>query len=58
LTKINIQLGLVYSAIDLILTPEGEYVFLEINPVGEWGWLEKEIGLNISGSLINELLCQ
>jgi glutathione synthase/RimK-type ligase-like ATP-grasp enzyme len=58
LIKINSQLGLVYSAIDLILTPEGEYVFLEINPVGEWGWLEKEVGLNISGVLINELLCQ
>ncbi len=58
LAKINGYLGLVYSAIDLILTPEGEYVFLEINPVGEWGWLEKEVGLNISGSLINELLCR
>lgn len=27
--------GLNYSAMDLILTPEGEYVFLENNPAGQ-----------------------
>lgn len=58
LISINNHLGLIYSAIDLIITPFGKYVFLEINPVGEWGWLEKEIGLNISNSIIKELLCQ
>jgi hypothetical protein len=34
------ELGLVYSALDLVLTPDGEYVFLEINPAGEYGWME------------------
>lgn len=34
------RLGLEYGAIDLILTPEGRWVFLEINPVGEYFWLE------------------
>lgn len=34
-------LGLCYGAIDLILTPEGEYVFLEINPNGQWVWVEE-----------------
>jgi glutathione synthase/RimK-type ligase-like ATP-grasp enzyme len=34
------RLGLNYGAIDLILTPDGRYVFLEINPVGEYFWLE------------------
>jgi hypothetical protein len=24
----------------MIVTPDGEYVFLEINPVGEFFWLE------------------
>jgi len=32
--------NLVFSAIDLILTPDGEYVFLENNPNGQWYWLE------------------
>jgi glutathione synthase/RimK-type ligase-like ATP-grasp enzyme len=34
------RLGLVYSAIDLRLTPEGEYVFLEINPSGQYLFIE------------------
>lgn len=32
--------GLNYGAIDLILTPDNRYVFLEVNPVGEFFWLE------------------
>ncbi|MBW4494006.1 MAG: MvdD family ATP-grasp ribosomal peptide maturase [Oscillatoria princeps RMCB-10] len=32
--------GLNYGAIDVILTPDGRHVFLEINPVGEFFWLE------------------
>jgi hypothetical protein len=30
-----------FSAIDLILTPDGRYVFLEINPNGQWLWLQQ-----------------
>ena len=33
------QLDLRYGAIDLIETPSGEFVFLEINPSGQWGWI-------------------
>ncbi len=29
-----------YGAIDIIVTPDGRYVFLEINPVGEFFWME------------------
>lgn len=32
--------GLNYGAIDLILTPDGRYVFLEINPNGQWLWVQ------------------
>ena len=34
------RLGLVYGALDLIVTPDDEYVFLEINPGGQWLWME------------------
>ena len=34
------RLGLVYGAIDLRLTPEGQYVFLEINPAGQFLYVE------------------
>jgi hypothetical protein len=42
------RLGLCYGAIDLILTPDGRYVFLEINPNGQYLWIEHETGLPIS----------
>jgi glutathione synthase/RimK-type ligase-like ATP-grasp enzyme len=34
-------LGLEFGAIDLILTPDGNYVFLEINPNGQWAWIQQ-----------------
>ena len=34
------QFQLNYGAIDMILTPDNRYVFLEINPGGEFFWLE------------------
>lgn len=40
--------GLAYGAIDMILTPKGEYVFLEINPNGQWLWIEQITGMQIS----------
>jgi hypothetical protein len=36
---------LLYAAIDLLYTPEKKYVFLELNPVGQLGWLEQPTGL-------------
>jgi glutathione synthase/RimK-type ligase-like ATP-grasp enzyme len=45
-----------YGAIDLIKTPEGKYVFLEINPVGEFSWLDKALGHKISEAIANVLL--
>lgn len=49
-------LGLVFGAVDLIRTPSGEYVFLEVNPGGEWGMLERDLGLPISGAIARALL--
>ncbi len=40
LLKLMQYFGLNYGAIDIILTPDGRHVFLEINPVGEFFWLE------------------
>lgn len=50
--------GLNYGAIDLILTPEGEYYFLEINAAGEFFWLDKLAGHAISRQLSAVLLGQ
>ncbi|WP_437687459.1 MvdC family ATP-grasp ribosomal peptide maturase [Sorangium sp. So ce176] len=49
-------LGLVFGAVDLIRTPDGEHVFLEVNPAGEWGMLERDLGLPIADALAEALL--
>ena len=50
------ELGLVFGAVDLICTPSGEHVFLEVNPSGEWGMLERDLGLPISEAIAEALL--
>lgn len=50
------NLGLQFGAIDMIKTSKGEYYFLEINPNGQWVWIETETGLKISDAIINYLI--
>lgn len=50
------RLGLCYGAIDMVLTPDGRYVFLEINPNGQYLWIEQETGLPISDALCDLLI--
>jgi glutathione synthase/RimK-type ligase-like ATP-grasp enzyme len=50
------HLGLCYGAIDLILTPDGRYVFLETNPNGQFAWIEDLAGLPISEAICNLLM--
>lgn len=45
------SLGLSFGAIDLILTPAGQYVFLELNVTGQWGFVELRAGLPISEAI-------
>jgi glutathione synthase/RimK-type ligase-like ATP-grasp enzyme len=48
-----------FGVIDMALTPNGEYVFLEVNPTGQWQWLEKytelPITIAVAEALINDL---
>jgi MvdD family ATP-grasp ribosomal peptide maturase len=45
-----------YGAIDIILTPDDQHVFLELNPSGEFFWLERTPGLPISDAIADLLL--
>lgn len=49
------NLGLRYGAIDLIRSKAGEYVFLEINPNGQYGWIEEAVALPISRAIARAL---
>ena len=44
-------LHLSFGAIDLIQTASGDYLFLEVNPSGQWLWLDDMLGFGISDSI-------
>lgn len=49
-------LELMFGCIDMIVTPDNEYVFLEINPNGQWLWIEQLTGLPIAKTLAKLLI--
>jgi MvdD pre-ATP grasp domain/RimK-like ATP-grasp domain len=48
--------GLNYGAIDLILSPDNQYYFLEVNAAGEFFWLDKLCDHAISRQIAHVLL--
>lgn len=51
LLNLATTLGLTYCAIDLRQDEDGQFVFLEVNPEGQYLWTEIEAGLPISAAL-------
>ncbi len=47
--------GLFFGAYDFVVTPDDRYVFLEVNSVGQWLWLEEAAGVAISKALASAL---
>lgn len=41
-------LGLEFGALDFVRTPEDEYIFLEVNPNGQWLWLDLQLGFGVT----------
>jgi glutathione synthase/RimK-type ligase-like ATP-grasp enzyme len=50
------RMGLTFGAIDMILTPDGRYVFIEINGNGQYLWIEYATGLPISDAVCDLLI--
>lgn len=48
--------GLRFGTFDSCEDADGKVVFLEMNPNGQYGWLEHDLGLPISRAIANELL--
>ena len=42
-------LDIIYGAVDFIVTPDGDYIFLEVNPAGQFMWMQHDLGLDMSG---------
>jgi glutathione synthase/RimK-type ligase-like ATP-grasp enzyme len=50
------EMGLVFGAIDMIKSTNGNYYFLEVNPQGEWGMLQKELDFPIAQRIADYLI--
>ncbi|MCY4578109.1 MAG: ATP-dependent carboxylate-amine ligase [Chloroflexi bacterium] len=53
--ELTSELNLAYGAIDFVVTPSNEHVFLEINPGGQFGFVEQRTGLPIFAALADFL---
>ncbi|PNG38232.1 hypothetical protein A1395_09015 [Pseudomonas protegens] len=53
--KLVQRLGLRYGAIDLVCDQSGKLWFLEINPNGQWAWIENLTGYPIAAAIVDEL---
>lgn len=50
------EMGLIFGAIDMIKSTDGNYYFLEVNPQGEWGMLQKELNFPIAERIADYLI--
>ncbi|PSK92539.1 grasp-with-spasm system ATP-grasp peptide maturase [Taibaiella chishuiensis] len=48
--------GLTSGSVDMILTPDNDYVFLEVNPVGQFQWLARNCNYDIDRQIAAYLL--
>lgn len=48
--------GLLFGAIDVIRSTDGRYVFLEVNPSGEWGMVQKFLNYPIAETIADTLI--
>lgn len=53
--KLCKKLNLEFAAIDLVMDYKNQFYFLELNPNGQWVWLEEECDLAISNAIVNHL---
>ncbi|MFC0599899.1 ATP-grasp ribosomal peptide maturase [Streptomyces palmae] len=49
------RLNLRFGALDFIVSPDGQWTFLEVNPCGEWDWIQHRTGLPIAEAIADEL---
>ena len=48
--------GLSFGAIDMIRETNGNYTFLEVNPQGEWGMLQRDLNYPIAQTIAEKLI--
>ena len=49
-------MGLTWGAFDFGVTDDGDWVFFECNPNGQWLWIELQAKYPLAGVVADELL--
>lgn len=52
------EMGLLFGALDIMRHTDGRYIFLEVNPQGEWGMLQRDLGYPIGEAIAAELVAR
>jgi hypothetical protein len=50
------RLGLVFGCFDFVESDGGRLLFLEVNPAGQWYWIEQRTGLPLLESFTKMLV--
>jgi glutathione synthase/RimK-type ligase-like ATP-grasp enzyme len=50
--KLVARYALRFAAVDMAITPNGDWVFFEVNPNGQWAWLDLAGVTNIAASFV------
>jgi hypothetical protein len=58
LTTMMENMGLLFGVIDMIRDSQGTYVFLEVNPQGEWGMIQRDLGYPIGETIAEKLVAR
>ncbi|WP_268224857.1 MvdC/MvdD family ATP grasp protein [Sinomicrobium oceani] len=56
LTAMMREMGLFFGALDMIRHQNGSYIFLEVNPQGEWGMLQRDLQYPIGETIAKKLI--
>jgi len=52
------EMGLLFGALDIMRHTDGRYIFLEVNPQGEWGMLQRDLAYPIGETIAAGLVAR
>ena len=56
ISKLLERLEINFGALDFIIDQNDDWYFLEVNPMGQWLWIEDLTGMDISGAIVSWLI--
>lgn len=56
LLRMTERLQLSFAAADFLVDADDQHAFIDLNPNGQWGWIQEATGLPIAAAIAAELL--